>query len=55
MSNHVNIAIRRETRDLLRRLAAAEGRSMSEILSRAVNERLARHKGVRKDEAPAHV
>lgn len=44
MKTHVGVAIRLETRDMLRRIARIEGRSVCEVVHRAAIERLAKHR-----------
>lgn len=44
MKTHVGVALRLETRDILRRIAKIEGRSVCEVVHRAALERLAKHR-----------
>lgn len=44
MKTHVGVALRLETRDILRRIARIEGRSVCEVVHRAALERLAKHR-----------
>ncbi len=44
MKTHVGVALRLETRDILRHIAKIEGRSVCEVVHRSALERLAKHR-----------